>query len=254
MRKNKLKNIFQSGGTATCGWLHIPNTWTAELMSHAGWDCITVDMQHGLHNIETAMQMMQAISTTDAVPLARCNWNEPGEIMRLLDSGAYGIICPMINTKTDCEKFVGACRYPPMGYRSFGPTRPRIYAGADYGEYANEEILTFAMIETKEAVENIDGIISVTGLDGIFVGSGDLKLSYTGKTGHTTQSDFFENALNKILNSCKKHGIVPGIWCATVEDAKKCKEKGFKFIALQSDSMILNEYAKKLAMDLRAVI
>ncbi len=254
MRKNKLKEIWQSGGTVINGWLHIPNTWTAELMANAGWDCITVDMQHGLHNIETAMQMMQAISTTEAVPLARCNWNEPGEIMRLLDSGAYGIICPMINTKKDCEKFVGACRYPPKGYRSFGPTRQRIYAGADYGEHANKETLAFAMIETEEAVENIDSINSVEALDGVFIGSGDLKLSYTGKATHAVESDAFENAIKTIIKSCIEYGIIPGIWCATIEDAKKRKEQGFKFIALKSDSMMLNDYARNLTGALRAIV
>ena len=161
MRKNNLKEIWKNGGTVFCGWLHIPNTWTAELMANAGWDSVTVDMQHGLHNMETAMQMMQAISTTETVPLARANWNEPGDIMRLLDMGAYGIICPMVNTKEECESFVGACRYPPLGYRSFGPTRQRIYAGADYGDFSNEETLAIAMVETKEAVDNIEEICPV---------------------------------------------------------------------------------------------
>ena len=247
MRKNKLKEILAQSGTVTTGWLHIPNTWSAELMANAGWDAVTVDMQHGLHNMETAMQMMQAISTTDTVPLARCNWNEPGPIMRLLDSGAYGIICPMINTKVECEKFVGACLYPPMGYRSFGPTRQRIYAGLDYGNHANEETLVLAMIETKEAVENIDAICSVKGLDGIFVGSGDLKLSLTGKAGHGTTSTLFDEAIDKILASCQKHQIIPGIWCSSVEMAKVQQAKGYRFIALKSDSMMLNEYARKLA-------
>ena len=101
MRKNKVKEILKSGGTVISGWLHIPNTWTAEVMANAGYDTVAVDMQHGLMNIETAMQMMQVIGTTDAIPLARCNWNEPGSIMKLLDSGAYGIICPMVNTKEE---------------------------------------------------------------------------------------------------------------------------------------------------------
>ena len=97
MRKNRLKEIWRNNETAFCGWLHIPNTWSAEVMASADWDCVTVDLQHGLANIETAIQMMQAISTTEKVPLARVNWNEPGSIMRMLDGGAYGIICPMVN-------------------------------------------------------------------------------------------------------------------------------------------------------------
>lgn len=251
MRKNRLKEIWKNGGTAFCGWLHIPNTWSAEVMASADWDCVTVDLQHGLHNIETGIQMMQAISTTDKVPLARVNWNEPGSIMRMLDGGAYGIICPMVNTHEECEKFVGACRYPPLGYRSFGPTRARIYGGMNYGEYANEEIVTFAMAETKEAVENIDAICSVEGLDAIFVGSGDLRLSLTGTNKPIEDNRLFDEAIDKILASCKKHDIIPGVWVPNIVAAKIMQDKGYRFIALKSDSMILMEYTRKLASELR---
>jgi 4-hydroxy-2-oxoheptanedioate aldolase len=170
MKKNKLKEVLNNGGTVSNGWLHIPNSWTAEVMAHAGWDSVTVDMQHGLMSIETAIQMMQAISSTDAVPMARVTWNDPGQIMRPFRWGAYAIICPMINSEADCKKFVSACKYPPEGIRSFGPTRAKLYAGMDYADYANEEMMTFGMIETKESVENIDEIVSVTGLDAVFVG------------------------------------------------------------------------------------
>ena len=253
MRKNRLKEIWRNNETAFCGWLHIPNTWSAEVMASADWDCVTVDLQHGLANIETAIQMMQAISTTEKVPLARVNWNEPGSIMRMLDGGAYGIICPMVNNKEECERFVGACRYPPLGYRSFGPTRARIYGGMDYGEFANEEILTFAMAETKEAVENIDAICSVKGLDAVFVGSGDLRLSLTGTNKPIEDNSLFDAAIDKILASCKKHGIIPGVWVPNIEAAKVMQEKGYRFIALKSDSMILMEYARKLASELKEI-
>ncbi|MGK0363275.1 MAG: 4-hydroxy-2-oxoheptanedioate aldolase [Saprospiraceae bacterium] len=253
MRSNNLKKIWSSGGTVFCGWLHIPNTWTAELMANAGWDSVTVDMQHGLHNMETAMQMMQAISTTDAVPLARCNWNTPGEIMRLLDMGAYGIICPMVNSGEECEAFVGACRYEPLGYRSFGPTRGRIYGGMDYGDFANEEILAIAMVETKEAVKNIEEICSVKTLDGIFIGSGDLRLSLTGTNKKTDDGGLFENAVDEILEACNRHGIIPGVWVPNIEQAEIMVKKGFRFIALQSDSMMLNAVANKLAQELKQV-
>lgn len=253
MRKNKLKKIWRKGGTVFCGWLHIPNTWTAELMANAGWDSVTVDMQHGLHNMETAMQMMQAISTTDAVPLARANWNEPGDIMRLLDMGAYGIICPMVNTKEECERFVGACRYPPLGYRSFGPTRQRIYAGADYGDFSNKETLAIAMVETKEAVENIEEICAVKNLDGIFIGSGDLRLSLTGTNKKTEDGGAFENAVDKILACCQKNKITPGVWVPNIEQAQLMIKKGFRFIALQSDSMMLNAVANQLSKELKGL-
>lgn len=252
MRQNKIKQLLESNKTVACGWLHIPNSWSAEVMANAGWDCVTVDMQHGLQSIETAIQMMQGISTTETVPLARANWNNPGEIMRLLDGGAYGIICPMINNKDECESFVGACKYPPLGYRSFGPTRARVYAGMDYGECANDEILTLAMVETVQAVENIHEICSVEGLSGIFIGSGDLKLSIKASTKNES-TEFFDQAIDTILSECQQHNIIPGIWCATIEDAKKMIDKGFKFVALKSDSMMLTEYAKEQSFALKTI-
>jgi 4-hydroxy-2-oxoheptanedioate aldolase len=251
MRKNKIKSLLAEGKVVTSGWLHIPSFWSAEVMAHAGWDCIAVDMQHGLMGIETAIQMMQAISTSDAVPLARATSNDPGGIMRLLDGGAYGIICPMVNTADDCRKFISACRYPPMGIRSFGPTRAKLYGGADYAEFANEEILTFAMIETGEAVDNIDDILSVEGLDAVFIGSGDLKLSLTGKAGHDTHPSQFNEAIAKILNRCRQHNVIPGIWCATVADAQKMAAEGFGFIAVKSDNMLLAEAAAQTVKQLK---
>jgi 4-hydroxy-2-oxoheptanedioate aldolase len=251
MRTNKLKEIWQKGGTVLNGWLHIPNFWSAELMAHAGWDSVTVDMQHGLHSMETAIQLLQAISTTGSVPLARVNWNEPGPVMRLLDGGAYGIICPMINNAEECRAFVGACRYPPEGYRSYGPTRARVYAGKGYDTAANRELLTIAMIETKEAVDNIDLIAGVEGLDAIFVGSGDLRLSLTGSISPGSGKDEMDEALSLILASCKKHNLVPGIFSTSVADATAMIAKGFQFITLKSDSMILSEYATQLVSEVR---
>jgi 4-hydroxy-2-oxoheptanedioate aldolase len=208
-------------------------------------------MQHGLHSMETAIQLLQAISTTGSVPLARVNWNEPGPIMRLLDGGAYGIICPMINNAEECKAFVGACRYPPDGYRSYGPTRARVYAGKGYDTSANQELLTIAMVETKESVANIDQVASVEGLDAIFVGSGDLRLSLTGSVSPDSGQDEMEEALSLILASCKTHNLVPGIFSTSVADATAMMRKGFRFITLKSDSMILSEYATQLVSELR---
>lgn len=254
MRENKIKSDLLTGKTIFTGWLHIPSLWSAEIMGQAGWDSVAVDMQHGLMGMETAIKMMQVISSTPAIPLARCNWNDKGSIMKLLDGGAYGIICPMINSKTECEQFVGACKYPPAGYRSFGPTRGRVYGGSDYGEHANSEILTLAMIETKEAVAQIDEILSVEGLDGIFVGSGDLKLSLTGKAGHDQNHEEFDQAINLILDSCKAHDKIPGIWCANAGDAQKQQRKGFRFIAVSSDGFMLMNTAKTLTNKLKIEI
>ena len=145
MRKNKVKQMMADGKPVVNGWLQIPSTVSAEVMAHQGWDSLTVDMQHGLVDYTNALPMLQTISSTDVTPLARVNWNEPGQIMKILDAGCYGIICPMVSNKEEAERFVQACMYPPRGYRSFGPVRGLIYGGPDYADEANNEILKFAI-------------------------------------------------------------------------------------------------------------
>ena len=143
MRKNKLKKIFAEGKAAINGWLQIPNSFSAEVMASQGWESLTIDMQHGVVDYPNSLQMLQAISTTDVVPMARVNWNEPGQIMKILDAGSYGIICPMVSNRKEAENFVRACLYPPKGFRSFGPIRGLLYGGADYGKYANDDYVTY---------------------------------------------------------------------------------------------------------------
>ena len=177
MRKNRLKQMFKEGKPIVNGWLQIPHSFSAEVMSHQGWDSLTIDMQHGVVDYPNALQMLQAISTTDTIPLARVNWNEPGQIMKILDAGCYGVICPMVSNRAEAEKFVKACVYPPKGYRSFGPIRGLLYGGSDYGKFADDEILKLAMIETNEALQNLDEIMTTPNLDGIYIGPADLSLA-----------------------------------------------------------------------------
>ena len=252
MRRNKIRQILQEQQTVLNGWLHIPSSWSAELMSHAGWDSLTIDLQHGMHDVVTAVQMLQAISTTETVPMVRVNWHDPGIMMRLLDAGAYGIICPMVNTRAECEAFVGACLYPPRGYRSLGPTRAVLYAGDDYAAHANDEIMTLAMIETVEALDNLDDIASVPGLSGLFVGAGDLRLSMLGSTGFDTQDERFNAALRRIVEACERHSIVPGIFTASPEYARQMQAMGYRFITVKTDSQMLLEYARSIVRQSRS--
>jgi len=251
MRENRIRTLWAEGKPVLNGWLHIASTWSAELMAHAGWDSVLIDMQHGMMSMEAAIQMMQAISTTDTVPLVRVNWNTPGEIMRLLDGGAYGVICPMVDTREQCEAFVGACRYPPMGYRSLGPTRANVYAGKDYAEHANDTIVTMAMIETQEAFYNRDEIMSVEGLDGVFVGIGDLRLSMTGQAGFTSSDTIVNDALDAILESAQKHNIKAGLFTTDPQYAVDMVNKGYSFVTVMTDSMILSSAASSLIQTVR---
>lgn len=246
MRKNKLKQIWNDGGYAVNGWLHIPSTWSAEVMAHAGWDSLTIDMQHGMADLGNTIQMLQAISTTDTVPLVRVNWNEPGSIMRVLDAGAYGVICPMVNTREECEAFVGAARFHPDGYRSLGPTRAKIYAGADYAQYANEEMITMAMIETKESIDNLEEIASVSGLDAFYIGPGDLRLTLLGSGGIDIQDAEFLEAIGTILEVAKKHNIVVGMHTGSPAYAQQMIARGMQFVTLSTDSGLLQNAAKQM--------
>src|SRR5437899_8372574 len=177
MRENTLKSIWARGEAVINGWLAIPGAFSAEVMAHQAFDSLTVDMQHGVVDYQTAVTMLQAISTTRTIPLARVPWLDPGSIMKILDAGVYGVICPMINTREQAETLVRACRYPPVGYRSYGPVRASIYAGPDYGDRANQDILVIPMIETQEALKNLDDILSVPGVDAVYVGPADMSLA-----------------------------------------------------------------------------
>ena len=239
MRENRIKRIWREGGSVLNGWLHIPSPYAAELMAHAGYDSLTVDLQHGAPDLKDTLTMMQAISTTETVPLVRVPWNDPGLIMRLLDAGSYGVICPMVNTREDAERFVGACRYPPRGYRSFGPYRATLYAGADYAEHADEEILTMAMIETREALENVDDIMSVPGLDAVFVGPADLGQSLGEGPGMDRTEPAIVEAIDAVLEAAVRNGLVAGIFTGSVEYASRMVEKGFRFVTVLSDGRLL---------------
>ena len=234
-----MKRIWREGGAVLNGWLHIPSSFSAELMAHAGYDSLTVDLQHGASDFDTALAMMQAISTTDTVPIVRVSWNEPGLIMRVLEAGSYGVICPMINTREDAEKFVGACRYPPEGYRSFGPFRATLYGGADYAAHANEAVITMAMIETREALENVDGIMSVPGLDAVFVGPADLGQSLGEGPGMDRTEPAVVEAIDGVLAAARRHGVAAGIFTGSVEYASQMVKKGFRFVTVLSDGRLL---------------
>jgi 4-hydroxy-2-oxoheptanedioate aldolase len=236
VRENKLKSIWARGEAVVNGWLSIPSSFSAEVMANQGFDSLTVDMQHGVIDYQVAVSMLQGISTTGAMPMARVPWNDPARLMKILDAGAYGVICPMVNTRAEAEALVRACKYPPRGYRSWGPVRASIYAGADYGDHANDDIVVMPMIETAEAMKNLDDILSVPGVDGAYVGPSDLSLAL-GLKPRLDQTDApVVEAQQKIAEACKRHGVVAGIHNSTATYALKMIAQGYQFVTLASDS------------------
>ncbi|MEZ5925038.1 MAG: aldolase/citrate lyase family protein [Hyphomicrobiaceae bacterium] len=239
MRANRIKEIWAKGETVLNGWCAIPSSISAELMAHQAFDSVCIDLQHGAIDYQTSLSMLQAISTTDRVPLARIPWNDPAIVGKMLDAGAYGLICPMVNTREECERFVGACRYAPDGYRSVGPLRASLYAGADYWKHANKTVLTFAMIETKQAVAKLDEIMSVPGLDAIYVGPSDLSVSMGENAGFDPKFPEVLKAIETIAKTAKKHGVVAGIHTGSVAYALQMVEMGYRFVTYLSDFRIL---------------
>ena len=255
MKQNKLKKILAEGKSIVNGWLQIPNSFSAEVMANQEWDSLTIDMQHGVVDYMSAVQMLQSISTTNIVPMARVPWNEPGQIMKILDAGCYGVICPMVSNRKEAENFVKACLYPPKGYRSFGPVRGRLlYKDSDYVDHANNEILKFAMIETKEAIENLDSIMSTPGLNGIYIGPADLSLAIGQKPAFDNQegTPTYEKITN-ILNHAKKNNLVAGIHNATPEYALKMIKLGFQLVTIGSDQRYMSSGAKAAVSKLKTI-
>lgn len=246
MRNNLLRETWRSGGAAINGWLAIPNGFSAEIMAHQSWDSLTVDMQHGVVDYQAMVSMLQAISTTATVPLVRLPWLEPGIAMKCLDAGAYGVICPMVNTRTDAENLVKWTSYAPRGTRSFGPVRALLYGGADYPQHANDTIVRFVMIETSRALDNLDSILSVEGLDAVYVGPSDLSLAL----GYAPTFDEVEpevaQAIEFVVDRAKHFGLVAGIHNGTPETALKRIAMGYQFVTVSSDARLIAAGAQQI--------
>jgi 4-hydroxy-2-oxoheptanedioate aldolase len=238
-RANGVRDIWASGRAVINSWCGVPSSFSAEVMAHAGFDSLVVDMQHGMIDYQVMVHMLTAFSTTSVTPLVRVPWNDPAHIQKALDAGAYGIVCPMINNRAEAEKFVGSCRYAPLGYRSSGPIRAALYGGADYHMKANDIVIAFGMIETQEALDNLDEIMSVKGLDAIYVGPSDLSISLGYAPGGDKPDEWMMAALKKIVDAARRHKVQPGIHCGAPAYAKKMIEMGFTFVTVGGDTAFL---------------
>ena len=252
MRHNRLRQLWAEDKAALNGWLTIGNSFSAEVMAHQGWDTLTIDMQHGMIDDAALVPMLQAISTTATVPIVRVPWLEPGMLMRALDAGAYGVICPMINTREDAQRLVAYTHYAPQGTRSFGPIRATLYGGADYAQHANRTIVTFAMIETAQALDNLDAILGVEGLDAIYIGPSDLSLSLGCRPVFDDVDPKAQQAIEHIVARAKAHGVVAGIHNGRADVARARVDLGFRFVTLGSDARLLATGSQELLTAMRA--
>lgn len=242
MIPNRLKTLWAEGKPTLNAWCSIGNHFTAEIMAAQGFDSLTIDMQHGALDYSDLLPMLQAMRASGATLMARVPWLEPGIIMKALDAGAYGIICPMVNTAEDAARFVSYLRYPPLGTRSFGPTRVAFATGPDYAAEANGTILGLAMIETAEGFANLEAITATPGLDGIYVGPADLSLSLSqGRLapGMDREEPEMIAAFHTILAACKKNGLRAALHCGTPDYAARAVGWGFDMVTVGGDTRFL---------------
>jgi 4-hydroxy-2-oxoheptanedioate aldolase len=235
MRPNTLLQKLQAGTPCITGWLGIPSTYSAEIAGHAGFDGVLIDLQHGMIDFQTAVGMLQALSSTPATPIVRTPWNDAAQIMHLLDAGAYAVICPMISSAAQCAAFVRACRYPPKGERSFGPARGLLYGGADYFQHADATVMTWAMIETREALDNLDAILRIDELDAIYIGPNDLALALGAPPGSDFSNKTVADAIEHIRAQSQAAGKFTGIFCASGETAAQRIAQGFNLVTPSHD-------------------
>ncbi len=251
MRPNTLRQLWQQDRAAVNGWLAIPSAFATEVMAHQGWDTLTIDLQHGVVDYAQMLGMLQAVSTTATVPVVRVPWLEPGIVMKTLDAGAYAVICPMVNTREDAQRLVSYCRYAPRGTRSFGPVRASLYGGPDYPEHANDTVVVFAMIETAQALDNLDAILSVEGLDAVYVGPSDLSLSLGCKPSFDDVEPPVQQAIEHIVQRARAHGVQAGIHNGRPDVAQARIALGYRFVTLGSDARLLASGSQALLSAMR---
>ncbi len=244
MTVNSAKRRMMEGKVAIGAESGLGSPLSGELISPLGFDFIIVDTQHGSWADERAMLALRGIGLGSAVPMARVRRNDYGLIGRLLDMGAMGIVVPMVNNAEDAEAAVFATRYPPQGGRSIGPFGTG-FLGPDYDDWADDEIFLAVQIETAEGAKNAEEIMAVEGIDGCWIGPGDLSRfmrldlgTPEGKTAHTA-------AIRGIIEVCRKTGKIPGISMGTAPDAQRWIGEGCLFVTAGVDSKWVVEKARE---------
>ena len=236
------------------GWLMIPDALAAEVMTLGGFDSLTIDLQHGLHDYRSAVTTLQALHGRAVTPLVRVPWNEPGIIGQMLDAGALGIICPMVNSAHDATALVQACLYASQGMRSYGPIRAGFYGGfSTYHTTANDTLLILPQIETAEAVENIEAILDVPGISGVYVGPGDLGLSLGMPPVMDREEPRILAIYERIVAATSRRGLIAGIHNASAPYAARMERMGFQFLTVATDVNLIGTGAGQAVHTVRAL-
>ena len=241
MFRNRLKHHWAAGKPSLNGWLSIASPFVAEIMACQGYDSLTIDLQHGALDYAGMLPMLQAMRALPVTPIVRVPWREPGIVMKALDAGAEVIICPMINTAEEAAEFASFMRYPPRGTRSYGPTRAG-FAHPGYGVGANDDVMAFAMIETREGLENVEAIAATPGIDGLYVGPSDLALGTTDgrlAPGFDPTDETLVASIRRIAAVAKASGIRSGLHCGAPDYAAEAIGWGFDMTTVSGDTRLL---------------
>lgn len=249
--ENPLRALWKRRRCAVNGWLAVPSVLTAEVMARAGWDSLTVDLQHGMADYASMTAMLAVVGQTPAVPMVRIPWNDPADAMRALDAGALGVICPMIETADDAARFVSSCLYPPAGGRSFGPVRARLVHGDGYAEAANRLVLPIAMIETRRALDGLDAILAVEGLAGVYVGPADLASALGFRPGFDRTEPELVTIVHAVREAAQARGIAACLHCGSPAYAARMAREGFDLVTIGSDARFVEAGAAAALREFR---
>ena len=251
MRPNPIHEAHRAGRAAIGAWVTVPAPTHAEMLGLAGFDAVAIDTQHGLVDFDGCCALLHAISATPAAPLVRVSGNHFAEIGHVLDAGAYGVICPLVNSADDAQRFVAAVRYPPAGARSWGPVRGLTYGGDDYFARAGDTVIALAMVETRAALDAVDDIVATPGLDGVFVGPNDLSISLGGTPGADWKTGALADALPRIAAAARRAGRIASIWCPHEVMAADMLALGFELVFPGADTLMLRAEATRRLTALR---
>lgn len=239
--KNRLKERLSENHTTFGSWITISHPVIAEFLSTLQFDWFVFDQEHSPLDVDTTQVMIQAIADESITPLARVAWNDQVRIKKALDIGAEGLIIPMVNSAADAEQAVRACRYPPEGIRGCGPSRALVM-DPEYLKTANEETLVIIQIESEEAVENVESILTVEGVDAFFLGPVDLSYSF-GLRGDLSDSRL-QKAIDHVFEVGSRHGLPGGIWQGAGKTIPERVSQGWRMIAVGYDAQYLLEGAR----------
>jgi len=252
-----VRAIAREQGMVLNGYVTIPSAASAEIYSLQGWDCVTMDMEHGGIGIDVAVDIARAVRASGVVPMVRIPRGDPSWVSVLLDAGVLGVTAAMVNTAEDARRLVQACLYPPAGVRGVSrQSRAAMIYGADYLSSANDSISLFAMIETAEGFRNLEDIVAVPGLTGVYFGGVDYASSLRGSdSSQKTEDAEIQNAVNdarkKIGQVCEERQLIAGMNASSVAVAGQLRSEGYRYITLSSDAVSMAASARRLVADVR---